>query len=155
MELVEVEALIRGPIEPVWARYTDHVSWGRWAGLGPVRLAREGVPAPNGVGCVRVIGVGPLAVHEEILEFEAPRRMTYAIVAGAVPLRDHHGEVTFQAEGDATRIVWRCRFRPALPGTGGLARLLLTRLFRRVLANLSRQPFASHVSSQGSSHGVA
>lgn len=155
MELVEVEACIRGPIEDVWAHYTDHVSWGRWAGLGPVRLAREGVPAPNGVGCVRVIGFGPFAVHEEVLEFEAPRRMTYAIVGGAVPLRDHHGEVTFQAEGDATRIVWRCRFRPALPGTGGLARLLLTRLFRRVLANLSRESLASEDSQRSAGHGAA
>lgn len=140
MQHVEVEAIIPAAIDKVWARYTDHVSWSRWAGLGPVHLDREGSPPPNGVGCIRVIGRGRLAVREEVVDFEPPRRMTYRIIGGAVPLRDHFGEVLFEPEGEATRIVWRCRFRSGIPGLGGVARRLISRMFRNVLAALARQP---------------
>jgi len=139
MQHVEVNAVIAAPIEKVWARYTDHVSWGKWAGVGPVRLEREGIPAPNGVGCIRVIGPGPFAVREEVVEFDAPRRMAYRLIGGLVPLRNHFGEVTFEPQGDSTRITWRCRFDASLPGMGGIAQRLVTRMFTKTLGNLARQ----------------
>ena len=54
MQKVEVTQTINAPVQAVWDRYTDHVSWSEWAGLGTVHLEREGTPPPNGVGCVRV-----------------------------------------------------------------------------------------------------
>src|SRR5512143_2442416 len=114
MQHVEVVEQFPLPPEVVFDRYTDHVSWQRWAGLGRVTLARQGVPAPNGVGCVRVISTAGIGVHEEILSFERPRRMTYRLIKGPVPLRDHVGEVVFEPAA-GTRVTWRCQFNSAVP----------------------------------------
>jgi uncharacterized protein YndB with AHSA1/START domain len=145
MEHVEVEQVIRAPRQAVWDLYTDHVSWTRWAGMGTVHLEREGVPAPNGVGCVRVISNAGIGVHEEVLEFEAPRRMAYRVIKGGLPMRDHLGEVIFEDHESGTKVIWRCRFQAGLPipGLGFLFRLLVQRLFARALASLARQPFAA------------
>jgi uncharacterized protein YndB with AHSA1/START domain len=121
--------------------YTDHASWAEWAGGRASRLERPGDPAPNGVGCVRVLGPGPLAAHEEILSFEPPKRMTYRIVGGGAPFRDHLGEVAFEPDGDGTRIVWRCRFESKIPGLGRFFRFMVSRLFRGVLDGLAEHHF--------------
>src|SRR5215468_6162095 len=109
MHKVEVERIIDAPLEMVFARYTDHASWGRWAKLGRVTLAKAGSPEKNGVGCVRVFHAG-VAVREEVIAFEPPRRMTYRLLRGAVPIRDHLGEVLFEPHARGTRVVWRCQF---------------------------------------------
>lgn len=136
MQHVEVIKTIDAPVEQVWNRYTDHVSWTQWAGFGKVRLEKQGVPPPNGVGCVRVFTSAGL--HEEVLSFDAPRRMTYRIVKGTVPIKDHLGDVSFEAQGNGTRIVWRCQFESRIPGLGGLFRMFITRTFRNALDGLEK-----------------
>lgn len=138
---VEVEQLIEAPVQQVWDRYTDHVGWAQWAKLGKVRLEREGVPAPNGVGCVREISNTGMKIYEEVLSFEPPRRMTYRLVRGAVPIKDHLGEVIFEPRERGTLVTWRCQFNSKIPGLGGLSRIFITRLFRNVLQSLSRTRF--------------
>jgi hypothetical protein len=86
MEHVEVRQVIEAPVQAVWDRYTDHVSWTEWAGMGKVRLDREGIPAPNGVGCVRVISNSGVKVFEEVVSFDPPERMTYRVVKGGIPI---------------------------------------------------------------------
>jgi uncharacterized protein YndB with AHSA1/START domain len=139
MQRVEVQQHFAAPIETVWARYTDHVSWTDWAGLGRVRLAREGIPAPNGVGCVREFSSFGVTVSEEVLTFDPPRRMTYRIVRGGLPISDHLGEVLFEPNGGGTLVTWRCQFRSRVPGLGGVFRAFITRLFRNALHKLSRR----------------
>jgi uncharacterized protein YndB with AHSA1/START domain len=136
---VEVKQHIEAPVERVWDRYTDHVSWSEWAGMGKVRLERQGTPAPNGVGCVRVISSAGVGVHEEVLSFDRPRRMTYRVVKGGVPIRDHLGEVVFEPDGTGTLVTWRCQFNSRIPGLGGLFQALVTRMFRNALRALARQ----------------
>ena len=114
------------------------MSWQEWAGIGRVHLAREGVPAPNGVGCVRVISTAGVGVHEVVLAFERPRRMTYSLIKGPVPMKDHFGEVLFEAENGGTRVTWRCQFNSIIPGLGGLQQRFISRLFRQVLEGLGR-----------------
>lgn len=139
MQHVEVVEHFTAPPQVVFDRYTDHVSWQRWAGLGSVTLAREGVPPPNGVGCVRVISTAGIGVHEEVLSFEPPARMTYRLIKGPVPLRDHLGEVLFEAEGGGTRVTWRCRFNSSIPGMGAMMGWFIARMFRQVLVGLQRE----------------
>ncbi len=141
MQQIEVSRTIPAPLAAVFARYTDHAGWSSWAGLGRVRLGREGRPERDGTGCVRVIGGGPLAVHEEVLSFEPPRRMTYRVVKGLLPMRDHFGEVAFEAVPEGTRIVWRCRFESALPGAGPATAWVVRQVFARVLRKLSALTF--------------
>jgi uncharacterized protein YndB with AHSA1/START domain len=139
MQKVEVTKVFRAPGQQVWDRYTDHCAWTEWAGLGRVSLDREGDPAPNGVGCVRVFSNAGFRVYEEVLSFDPPVRMTYRLVKGAVPLRDHLGEVTFEAQGDDTLVTWRCQFNSGIPGCGGLLRRMITRMFASVLDRLDAQ----------------
>jgi uncharacterized protein YndB with AHSA1/START domain len=144
MQQVEVTEIVDAPVQAVWDRYTDHVSWSEWAGLGKVRLEREGTPPPNGVGCVRVFSnAGLNVVYEEVLSFEPPRRMTYRVVRGAVPLKDHLGEVLFEPRDGRTLVTWRCRFDSKIPGLGGLFRALITRMFRNALRGLARTSFSA------------
>jgi uncharacterized protein YndB with AHSA1/START domain len=138
MRRVEVHQRIAAPVESVWDRYTDHVSWNEWAGMGKVRLEREGTPAPNGVGCMRVISSAGVGVYEEILSFDRPRRMTYRVVKGGIPIKDHLGEVVFEPDGHGTLVTWRCQFDSRIPGLGGLFQALITRLFRNALRGLAR-----------------
>jgi len=139
VQTVEVQQIIAAAVETVWDRYTDHVSWTDWAGIGRVRLEREGVPAPNGVGCVRAISNAGMTVYEEVLSFDRPRRMTYRVVRGGGPIRDHLGEVVFAPHDGGTLITWRCQFRSRIPGLGGVMRAFITRLFRTALRNLSNR----------------
>ena len=141
MQEVEVERHFDAPPEAVWDVYTDHARWSGWAGLGASRLEREGEPHRNGTGAVRALGPPGFAAREEILAFEPPKRMTYRIVSGGMPLRDHLGEVRIEPEGDGTRLVWGCRFESRVPGLGGLFRRLIARLFRNALEGLARAHF--------------
>jgi uncharacterized protein YndB with AHSA1/START domain len=136
---VEVQQLIAAPVQRVWDQYTDHVSWTDWAGLGRVRLEREGVPAPNGVGCVRAISSFGVSVSEEVLSFDPPRRMTYRIVRGGLPIKDHLGEVVFEPRDGGTLVTWRCQFDSRIPGLGGAFRAVITRLFRNGLRGLAQR----------------
>ena len=135
--MVEVRHVFHDPVQRVWDRYTDHAGWTTWAGLGKARLTREGVPAPNGVGCVRAFSrAGITAVHEEVTSFEPPKRMTYKIVRGGGPLKDHRGEVVFEPHSGGTLVTWRAEFGSRIPGLGGLLRLAIERMFRHALAGL-------------------
>lgn len=138
MQQVEVQHQFRVPLERVWARYTDHATWGAWAGLGPVRLVQLGTPPPNGVGCVREFAAGGTRTQEQVLTYEPPHRFTYTVIRGPVPMTDHLGEVVFEPRDGGTLVTWRCRFRSRIPGLGGLLRLMITRLFRNALRGLER-----------------
>lgn len=141
MERIEVSRLILGSPQAVWDAYTDHRGWAEWGGVGWARLEREGVPAPNGVGCVRVLGPPGFAAREEILSFDAPKRMTYRVLGGGLPIRKHLGEVTLEPEGEGTQILWRCEFESKVPGLGPIFRFFVARLFRGVLDGLAEARF--------------
>lgn len=141
---VRVERHFSQPVQDVWAHYTDHASWRNWAGLGTARVIRQGVPAPNGVGAVRQLGAAGVTVEEEVIEFEAPKKMTYRLIRGGFPLQNHLGEVQFQPHGDGCTILWTVRCDSALPGTEWLVRAFLRLIFNRALAGL-----ATHLEKSG------
>jgi SAM-dependent methyltransferase len=144
MQHVEVERRFAAPPDQVWKVITDHEGYGSWAGLGPARLETEGHPDRNGVGAVRRFSTGGVSVSEEVLSFEPPKRMTYRVVRGGIPIMTNHiGEVLLEPDGEGTRVVWRCRFDSSIPGLGAPMRWLVTRLFSRALAGLARRGFAA------------
>jgi uncharacterized protein YndB with AHSA1/START domain len=137
MVKIHVAQHVAAPREQVWEFYTDHAGWTDWAGAGRVQLERAGDETRNGVGCVRAIGVG-VKVLEEVVTFDVPKRMVYRVVGGAVPMRDHEGEVSFEDEPGGTLVTWRCRFEPTIPGTGWLMQRTVRLFFGRVLSRLAR-----------------
>ncbi len=126
------------PPQAVWDVYTDHAHWQDWAGIGSSTLAHEGSPDRNGCGALRVLGTGPVRAYEEVVDFDPPKRMTYRVVKGGLPMKDHLGEVRFEPDGEGTRVVWSCRFESRIPGAGALMRLAVTKVFRDALEGLAR-----------------
>ena len=136
---VEVQHRFNASPQAVWDVYSDHARWSEWAGTPGSRLVVRGHPDPNGVGAVRGFVGG---MREEVLTFDPPKRMTYTVIAGLFPVKDHEGEVVFEADGDGTLVTWRCRFKSKIPGLGGLLERVVTGTFRRGLEGLERHSFS-------------
>lgn len=141
MPSVEVERHFDAPIEDVWKVYTDHAGWSAWAGFSKSWLEVEGREDRNGTGAVRAFGSGGVTAYEEVLEFDPPKRMTYRVVRGGLPMKNHLGEVVLSREDGGTRLTWRCRFDSKVPGLGGLMKFFVTRVFRGALEGLARHAF--------------
>lgn len=137
MQRAVAERVFHHPIDKVFARFAEHDRWGEWTGFGPVHLTREGTPERNGVGAVRAFARAP-GLREEVTLFQPPNRMEYRIVRGGGPIADHHGVVTFEADGAITRVHWEVTFRSRIPGTGRLIERAISKLFATILQALGR-----------------
>jgi uncharacterized protein YndB with AHSA1/START domain len=138
MNRVEIERVVQAPRDTVFARYTDHAGWTDWARIGRVAVVTHGAGDPDGVGCVRSFSL--FGLREEVVEFQRPQLMAYRIVRGGIPFSHHRALVTFEARGDATRVVWHTEFEPRLAILGRTIERVLHAVFSRVLAR-----FAHHV----------
>jgi uncharacterized protein YndB with AHSA1/START domain len=106
--------------ETVFALLTDGSTWPRWSPMDSVELEREGDPAPEGPGAIRVNKKGRTTGRDLILELEQNRRLKYASLSG-LPVRDYIGEVTLTpSPAGGTAINWHSSFNAKVPGTGWL-----------------------------------
>jgi uncharacterized protein YndB with AHSA1/START domain len=138
MQSFELRSEIAAPVERVWAVLSDHVGWRDWAGVQEVVLRQQGDPPPNGLGAIRVLRRGGLAIEEEVVAFEPPHRLGYRVCAG-IPVRDCGAELRLEPSGAATRVSWQVSFRPLVPGTGWLLRRLIRPRLEQALAGLARR----------------
>lgn len=111
------ERRVAAPPEVVFDVLTDHR---RYAELTPLRsseLEREGNPAPNGVGAIRVLSaVGP-PLREEVLVYEPSQRFSYKLLSG-LPVRDHVGTVELRPADGGTEVAYAVRTTPTVPLAG-------------------------------------
>ncbi len=136
---------VAAPPQTVFDVLTDHERYSDFTPMRKVVLEREGDPAPNGVGAIRVLhSVGP-AIREEVLSYEPPRRFSYTLISGA-PVRDHVGTVELSPDGDGTRMVYAVRTFPKVPILGaavvGLFRQAIKTLIKGVAAESERRASA-------------
>jgi uncharacterized protein YndB with AHSA1/START domain len=134
-----LEREIDAPPEAVFDVLTDHR---RYAELTPLRrseLEREGEPAPNGVGAVRVLrAVGP-PLREEVIAYERPSRFSYTVLSG-LPVRDHVGTAELTpAEGGSTRLVYAVRTEPTVPLGGGVVVAVIKRSIEQLLTGVAKE----------------
>jgi len=109
---------VAAPPATVFEVLTDHRRYTKITPLRKAELEREGEPAPNGVGAIRVLtAVGP-PMREEVLAYEPAKRFSYKLLSG-LPVRDHVGTVELTPEGSGTRVVYAVRTTPTLPLLGG------------------------------------
>ncbi len=114
------ERQIAAPPQIVFDVLTDHRRYAEMTPLRRSELEREGDPAPNGVGAIRVLrSVGP-PLREEVVAYEEPSRFSYSLISG-LPVRDHLGTVELSPEGEGTRMVYAVRVMPSAPVIGGIA----------------------------------
>ena len=108
---------VAAPPETVFDLFVDHRRYAEMTPLRGSELEREGDPAPNGVGAIRVLrSVGP-PLREEVLTYEAPSRFSYKLLSGA-PLRDHVGTVELTPQGNGTKVTYAVRTMPTVPLVG-------------------------------------
>ena len=117
MPTFTLEKSVAAPPSTVFEVLADHRNYSAISRIRSSTLEREGSPAPNGVGAIRVLKtVGP-PVREEIVEFVPGERLVYKLLSGA-PLRDHVGTVTLTERTDGTHVSYRIDTTPTIPFAG-------------------------------------
>jgi uncharacterized protein YndB with AHSA1/START domain len=140
------EREVAAPPETIFQVLTEHHLY---AAITPMRksvLEREGEPAPNGVGAIRVLtSIGP-PLREEVIAYEPPTRFAYKLLSGA-PVRDHVGTVELTPTGAGTRVVYAVRTTPTLPYLGaavlGVVKLAIKALINGISAESERRAAAN------------
>ena len=140
-----LERDVAAPPEVVFDVLTDHRGYAEITPVRKVELEREGEPAPNGVGAIRVLhSVGP-PLREEVIGFERPGRFSYRLLSGA-PVRDHVGTVSLKPGGAGTKVTYAVRTTPTLPVAGAavvaVVKLAIKQLLNGVVAESERRAAA-------------
>lgn len=108
---------VAAPPETVFEVLTDHRGYSKLTPLRKSELEREGDPAPNGVGAIRVLSaVGP-PLREEVVGYAPVERFSYRLLSG-LPVRDHVGTVALEPSGDGTEVTYAVRTHPTVPVVG-------------------------------------
>jgi hypothetical protein len=147
----EVTKTSSAPAATLFRLETDGGNWAQWAKPIVVQSswARQGDPAPGGIGAVRKIGMWPMLVQEETVEYEQDRRHVYKLVGPASPAKDYFGEVLFTPNAaGGTDIRWSGSFSEGVPGTGRVMRAALGGAVRyfagRLVKEAERQSGGGH-----------
>jgi hypothetical protein len=108
---------IAAPVEVVFDVLTDHRGYSHLTALRSSTLEREGQPAPNGIGAIRVLKLAGPPIREEVTEYEEPTRFAYRALSG-LPTKSHTGTVDLSPAGLSTELVWRVDTTPSVPVPG-------------------------------------
>lgn len=117
----EVNRTSTAPAATLFRLVTDGANWSKWAKPIVVQSswARQGDPAPGGIGAIRKVGLWPVLVQEETVEYEQDRRHAYRLVGPPTPAKDYSGEVVFTPNPTGgTDIRWTGSFTEGVRGTG-------------------------------------
>jgi uncharacterized protein YndB with AHSA1/START domain len=133
---------VKAPPETIFEVATDHRAYADFTPLRRSELEREGEPAPNGVGAIRVFGgLGP-PLREEVLTYEPGTRFSYHLLSGA-PLRNHVGTIELIRDGEETEVVYAVRTEPTLPLVGAavlaVSRQAVKQLLEGIVAESERR----------------
>lgn len=134
---MERAAVVSASAARVWEIVSRHEGAPDWMPVREVVRRRRGHPLADGVGALRTVRGGGLVVEEQIVAFEPERRLAWRLLRGA-PVREHEAEITLEPTATGTRVCWRVRFRPRIPGTGRLLARGLASAIERALDGLQR-----------------
>ncbi len=133
-----IHARAAAPLETTWALLADQRGMAAWAPVRAVTLEREGDPAPDGVGAIRVVRKPPLTIREQVTAVERPTRLAYRLLSG-LPVRDYVGETILSGGAESTEIAWRVTLTPRFPGVTFLVRRTI-RALANGLADAAERP---------------
>jgi len=129
---------VAAPPEVVFDVLTDHRRYNEITDLRKSELEREGEPAPNGVGAIRVLTLAGPPMREEVIAYERPFRFAYKILSG-LPVRDHVGTVELQPADGGTEVVYAVKTTPTIPLAGPVFMLVLKKAIRDLLAGVTKE----------------
>ena len=137
MQIVQLSQDSSRSVAELYAALSDHDRLGGVLGV-PVKRIKAGKSEPNGVGSVRRIGIGPLAIEETVVGAVTDKSIDYKITKGGWPLKNHHGRLVFKAlPGGGSQVQWRIEFDGAVPGAAVLVKQLLGLAIGRGLRKLA------------------
>ena len=116
----EVNRTSSAPPAALFALETDGPRWAEWGRplIVQARWKRPGTEEPAGVGAVREVGLWPVLIREETLEYEPGRKHVYTFF-GANPIKDYRAEVLFTPTADGgTHLRWTGSFTEPVRGSG-------------------------------------
>lgn len=129
---------VNAPPETVFDVLTDHRLYAELTPLRKAELEREGDADVNGVGAIRrLTAVGP-PMREEVIAFDRPGRFSYKVLSG-LPVRDHVGTVSLEANGAGTKVTYAVRTTPTVPVAGGLVVVAVRRAISQLLNGVSAE----------------
>jgi len=134
---IHVERFIGKDIESVFEALSDHAAYDQFSGVDRSILVEHGSLEKNGEGALRIIGAGPLELHERITEFERPNKMHYRIEKSSpFPLDHRRGEITLHRSGEGTRVIWISTGHIKLPLAGHVLDKLAQKQFSKAFDSL-------------------
>lgn len=146
-------ATSRAPVSTVWPLIGEARRWSEWSFLDRSTLETEGVPAPDGVGAVRVFTRYGVGSKEKVVAWSPPTHLAYVILKG-FPVNNYRADVRLApvaggpdattADADAgTSLTWSVTFDAKYPGTGPAVRAVLGVLIGRFATGVCR--YADHL----------
>jgi len=117
----EINRSSSAPAATLFRLATDGARWAEWAKPLIVHSSweRQGDPAPGGIGAVRRVGMWPLLMREETVEYVQDRKHAYRLIGPPTPAKGYRGEAVFTSNATGgTDLLWRGSFTEGLPGTG-------------------------------------
>jgi hypothetical protein len=117
----EINRTSSAPASTLFRLEADGGRWSEWAKplIPQSSWERQGEPAPGGIGAIRKLGLWPLLLREETVEYEQDRRHVYKFAGPSAPAKDYRAEVIFTPNAaGGTDIRWSGSFVEGLPGTG-------------------------------------
>lgn len=129
---------VAAPPEIVFEVLTDHRRYPEITPLRKAELEREGEPAPNGLGAIRVLSaVGP-PMREEVIAYEPPQRFSYKLLSG-LPFRDHIGTVELTPLDQGTQVIYAVHTTPTVPLGGFVAMAGLKQAIKQLLGGVAKE----------------
>lgn len=129
---------VAAPPEIVFEVLTDHRRYPEITPLRKAELEREGEPAPNGLGAIRVLSaVGP-PMREEVIAYDPPQRFSYKLLSG-LPFRDHIGTVELTPLDQGTQVIYAVHTTPTVPLGGFVALAGLKQAIKQLLGGVAKE----------------
>lgn len=107
----EISLDIAAPIDTVWGLLADGRSWSDWSFIPRSELECEGIPASDGVGAIRRLGMPPIVSRERMVQFTPPSRLVYESVGGN-PVSGYRATVELAEVDGRTKVQWSGSFEP-------------------------------------------
>ncbi|HET7417007.1 MAG TPA: SRPBCC family protein [Solirubrobacterales bacterium] len=129
---------VAAPPEVVFDVLTDHRRYPEITALRKAELEREGEPAPNGLGAIRVLTVAGPPMREEVIAYDPPHRFSYKILSG-LPVRDHVGTVELSPRDGGTAVTYAVKTTPTIPLAGPVFMAFLKKAIRDLIGGVAKE----------------
>jgi hypothetical protein len=103
------------PPDDVWEILTHTERWRRWSRWTRSDLEQPGALDAHGVGSLRRLGLGPLSLHDEVVEFDAPKHIAFQQHTRQPGLTAYRTDIYLERDEFGTKVTWRTELTPTQP----------------------------------------